>query len=109
MVSSFAATRTTSQLVSQIHHTCIHRHHTVLANVSTLLVNIYELAECFDDVDILFSPSNNELGTLMQAVVEDLQRFQDVPPVLALVVQPLVEHVHNLVEFGRPEDRQVRT
>lgn len=37
----------------------------------------------------------------MQAVVHNLQRLEDVSPVLALVVEALVEHVHNLVELGR--------
>lgn len=37
----------------------------------------------------------------MQTVVENFQRFQDMPPILALVVQPLVQHVHDLVEIAR--------
>lgn len=37
----------------------------------------------------------------MQAVVEDLEGLQHVAPVLPLVVESFVEHVHNLVEVGR--------
>ena len=37
----------------------------------------------------------------METVVEDLQRFKDVTPVLALVVQSLIQHIHNFVEICR--------
>jgi hypothetical protein len=37
----------------------------------------------------------------VQTVVEDLERLQNVAPVLALVVQALVQHVHDLVEICR--------
>ena len=37
----------------------------------------------------------------MQAVVEHLERLEDVTPVLSLVVQSLVEHIHDLIEVGR--------
>jgi hypothetical protein len=37
----------------------------------------------------------------VQTVVEHLERFQDMTPVLALVIQSLVQHIHDLVEVGR--------
>lgn len=37
----------------------------------------------------------------MEAVVQDFQGFEDVAPVLALVIQSLIQHVHNLVEICR--------
>jgi hypothetical protein len=73
---------------------------TVLANVSALLIDIHELAKGLDDIQILLRPGDHELGALVEAVVQYLQCFQDMSPVLALVVQPLVEHVHDLVEFS---------
>lgn len=36
----------------------------------------------------------------MEAVVEDLQGLEDVSPVLPLVVQPLVQHVHDVHKVG---------
>jgi hypothetical protein len=36
----------------------------------------------------------------VQTVVEHLERLENVTPVLALVIQSLVEHVHDLVEVG---------
>ncbi len=44
----------------------------------------------------------------MQTVVGNLERLEDVPPVLALVVEPLVDHVHDFVELGRPDGEQAR-
>jgi hypothetical protein len=74
---------------------------TVLANITTLLVEVDELAESTDNVDVLTSPCDTQLGALVKAVVEDLEGFQDVAPVLALVVETLVEHVHDFVEIRR--------
>lgn len=36
----------------------------------------------------------------MQTVVQNLQTLEDVSPVLALVVEAFVKHVHDLVEVG---------
>jgi hypothetical protein len=74
---------------------------TVLANIATLLVEVDELAESADDVDVLASPCDTQFGALVKAVVEDLEGFQDMAPVLALVVEALVEHVHDFVEIRR--------
>lgn len=43
----------------------------------------------------------------METVVEDLQRFKDVTPVLALVVQSLIQHIHNFVEVCRATAEQI--
>lgn len=77
---------------------------TVLTNITTLLVKINELAEGADDVDVLASPCDAQLGALVKAVVENFERFQDMAPVLALVIEALVEHVHDFVEIRRAED-----
>lgn len=37
----------------------------------------------------------------MKAVVENLEGLEDVSPILALVVQALVNHVHDIVEIVR--------
>jgi len=74
-----------------------------LANITAFLVKVDELAESADDVDVLASPCDTQLGALVEAVVEDLERLQDVAPVLALVVEALVEHVHDFVEIRRAE------
>jgi hypothetical protein len=76
---------------------------TILANITTLLIEVDELAESADDVDVLASPCDTQLGALVKTVVENLEGFQDVAPVLALVVEALVEHVHDFVEIRRAE------
>lgn len=43
----------------------------------------------------------------MEAVVQNLERLQDVAPILPFVVEPLIEHVHDFVEVIRAELRQV--
>jgi hypothetical protein len=71
-----------------------------LADIATVFVNILELSQRLDNVDALASPRNNELRAFVQTVVEDLESLQDVSPVLALVVETLVDHIHDIVEFG---------
>jgi hypothetical protein len=39
----------------------------------------------------------------VQAVVQDFQTLQHVSPVLSFVIQPLIQHVHNLVKVGGTE------
>jgi len=74
---------------------------TVLADIAPLLVDVLELAQGLDDVDVLARPRDDQLGALVQAVVEHLEGLEHVAPILALVVQALIEHVHDLVEVGR--------
>jgi hypothetical protein len=38
----------------------------------------------------------------VETVVEDLQRLENVAPILSLVIEPLVKHIHYVVEFGGP-------
>jgi phage-related minor tail protein len=45
----------------------------------------------------------------VQTVVKDFERLQDVSPVLALVVQALVEHIHYLVEVAGAAQARVST
>jgi hypothetical protein len=78
-----------------------HTEHTILTNIATVFINVLELPQGLDDEEILPRPSNNQLRPLVQAVVEDLERFEYVAPVLALVIESLVEHIHHLVEVGR--------
>lgn len=62
---------------------------------------MHELSQSLDDIDIFACPRYDQLGTLMQAVVQNFQALQHVSPILALVVEALIEHVHNFVEVGR--------
>ena len=74
---------------------------TILPNVSSLFIEVNEFPQRSNDVDVLSCPCHTEFGALMEAVVEYFERFQYMAPVLALVVESLIEHVHNLVEIGR--------
>lgn len=65
-----------------------------------------EFPKCLDDVNVLPRPGNDKLRTLVQAIIEDLQRFQNVAPVLSLVIESLVQNVHDLVESARARCRQ---
>ena len=40
----------------------------------------------------------------MEAVIQDLKRLQYVSPVLSLIVQSLVQHIHDFIEFVRSVD-----
>ena len=68
--------------------------------IPPILIQVNKLAQSLDDIDILPRPRDNQLASLMQAVIQHLQTLEHVSPVLALVVEPLVEHVHDLVEIG---------
>jgi hypothetical protein len=59
-----------------------------------------KLPERLDDVYVLARPGHDELGAFVKAVVENLERLEDMSPVLALVIQSLVENVHDLVKRG---------
>jgi hypothetical protein len=63
---------------------------TVLTDISALLIGIHEFSEGLDNVDVLLCPCDHQLGALVEAIVENLECLQNVPPVLALVVQPLI-------------------
>ncbi len=63
---------------------------TILTNIATLLVDVLELAQGFNDIDALPSPRNDQFGTLMKTVVKHLQSLEYVSPILTLVVQSLV-------------------
>lgn len=75
--------------------------HTILSNIATVFINVLELPQSLDDEEILPRPSYDQLRPFVQAVVEDLERFEYVAPVLALIIESLVEHIHHLVEVGR--------
>ena len=36
----------------------------------------------------------------METVIENFQGLQDVSPILPLIIQPLVQHVHNVHKIG---------
>lgn len=74
---------------------------TILSDIATFLVNILELSQSLDDIDALAGPSNNQLRAFVKTIVQDLEGLENVSPVLSFVVQALVDHVHNLVEFSR--------
>lgn len=74
---------------------------TILTDVATIFINVLELAKGLDDVEALAGPGDNELRALVQAVIENLESLEDVSPILSLVVQALVEHVHDFVELSR--------
>lgn len=73
---------------------------TACANIAPLLIKVDELAQRLDDVDILPRPGDDQLTAFVQTIVQHLQALEHVPPVLALVVEAFVEHVHDLVEVG---------
>lgn len=97
-MSSLAATRTRKGQVES--KKTPHEGHTILPNITSLLVNILKLPQCLDDINALARPCDDQLRSLMETVVQHLQSLQDVSPVLAFVVQALIDHVHNLVELG---------
>jgi hypothetical protein len=74
---------------------------TILTDIAALLVDVLKLAQRLDDVNVLARPCYDQLRALVQAVVEHLERFQNMAPILALVVQPFVEHVHDLIKVCR--------
>lgn len=57
-----------------------------------------ELPQRLDDIEVLSAPENAILATEANKIVQNGQRLSHVSPVLALVVQPLVQHVHDLEE-----------
>lgn len=80
---------------------------TVLSNIPALFVNVLEFSQCLDDVDVLSRPSYDMFGAFVKAVVQHFQRFQDMAPILAFVVQSLVEDIHDLVEGRNASDMSV--
>jgi hypothetical protein len=80
-----------------------HTIHTIHALVLSFLVDVLELAQSLDDVDVVLGPYDNMLGAFVQAVVQHFESLQHVSPILALVVQPFVEHVHDLEEIRSSE------
>lgn len=73
---------------------------TVLTNITTIFVNIDEFPQRFDNVNVLPGPCNDKFRALVETVVQNFERLEDVSPVLALVIQTLIEHVHDLVEIA---------
>src|SRR5213080_328654 len=76
-------------------------HRTVLANISSILINVDELSQCLYNIDILPRPSYHQLGTFVETVIEDFKSFQNVPPVFALIIKSLIQHIHNLIKVVR--------
>ena len=68
------------------------------SNVSAVIINVLELSERFDDVDILSRPRDCKLRSFVETVIQDLERFENMAPVFPLVIQALVEHIHNLIK-----------
>lgn len=60
-----------------------------------------EFPQRLDDVDVLPRPRDDKLAALVQAVVQHFQTLEHVAPILALVVEALVEHIHDFVEVRR--------
>ena len=73
---------------------------TVLSDISAILVDVLEFSQRLDDVDVLSRPGDHQLRAFVQGIIEDFQGFQDVAPVLAFIIQSLVEHVHDLEKVG---------
>ena len=97
-VSSLADTRTT--FVSYALSAADIPRLTILPNISTFLVNVDEFSQGLDDVNVLARPGHHQFRALVQTVIENFEGLKDVSPIFALVVQALVEHVHNLVEIA---------
>ncbi len=66
----------------------------LLPNISALvlaiLINVLELLEGFDDVYVVAEVDDDVFGTGVKKIVEQGQRLEYVPPVLALIVETLV-------------------
>lgn len=74
---------------------------TILADVSSILIHILEFPQCLDDIEVLSRPGDDELRTLMQTVIENFEGFENVAPILALVVESLIDNVHNIIKVVR--------
>lgn len=96
-MSSLAATRT---IPRQRLLSISQGKHTILSLITSLLINILKLPERLNDVDIVLRPDNNMFRTLMETVIQHLQRFEYMAPILPLIVQPLIQHIHNFEEIG---------
>lgn len=72
----------------------------VRALVLTGLVEVLEFLEGLNDVQVLTEVEHAVVAPGVKAVVEEGERFEDMTPVLALVVEPLVKHLHDLHKVG---------
>jgi hypothetical protein len=99
-VNSLADTRTV--VVSYNVYLPISGALTILANISAFLINVLEFAQGLDDVYVLPRPRNNQLGAFVETVIQDLESLKYVSPVLSFIVESLIQHVHDFVEFIRP-------
>ena len=71
---------------------------TVLSDIFAIVIDILEFSQSLDDVDVLSRPCDDKLRAFMKTIIENLQRFQDVAPVLPFVVHALVKHIHDLIK-----------
>ena len=72
---------------------------TILPNISTPFIDILKFAQRLDNVDLLPRPGHHHFRAFVKTVVEDFERFENVAPVLALVIQSLVQHFHDFVKI----------
>ena len=90
----------------------------ICALIFAILVNVLEFLEGLDNVDIVTEIDDDVLRAGVQAVIEEGERlkrsrcvsdrpeqdrkrdahFENMPPVLAFVVQPFIQNLHNLNE-----------
>ena len=75
---------------------------TILTNISTTFINILKFAQSLDNVNLLSRPGDNHFRPFMKAIVQDFERFENMTPVLALIVQSLVQHFHDFIKVRRP-------
>lgn len=95
----------------------------VRSDILASFINVHKLLECpanvslsrgkrdtelLDDIHVVLEVNHHILTARMQTVVQQRQSFEHMAPVLALVVQPLIEHLHNLDEFVPDQTDQLR-
>lgn len=73
---------------------------TILSYIAPFLVYVLEFAKGLDDINALSSPCNDEFRAFVKTIIQNLECFKDVTPVLSFIIQALVDHVHDLVELG---------
>lgn len=62
------------------------------------LLHVLKVFECLDRENILFALLSDFLRSRLYQILEQQESFIDVSPVLAVVVRPLPNHLHDLRE-----------
>lgn len=74
--------------------------HTIVSDISAIVVDMLELAKSLNDEEVLARPGDDHFGSLMEDVIKHFQRLEHMSPILSLIIEALVNHVHDLVKLG---------